>query len=164
MKEIAIEEDYPEFLNSKIETVVIPNQMKYVRQELEKEIESLNDIKHPWKIFSIGATPVASRTIKKDFMNNVRKELEKQRHSKDISSFKGKKIFVCIRYVLGRKYNITDLDNLTKNLLDALKHYAFGDDSEIIKLCVSKINIPKETNNKRWRELLESAYVGVAAY
>ena len=162
---------FPDGLDPKSQTILdftpLDRGMAYIAKDMEKELGSFKNLKYNSRIISIGPVPISSKKGRKMFIKSVRDDLKKRKAAKYLDSFKGKEIFVPILYCLGKKYAITDLDNLTKNLLDAIKNVVIGDDSEIVKLHTTKQRIlkdPKEKDGEKWRTLLESTIVGISIY
>lgn len=100
--------------------------------------------------FVIKTLPTTFRTRNKQQKQKVRKDI-KERISKEHTKKSCKRFFegelkIELTCFFNKRYSITDVDNIAKFTLDAMKGLAFKDDRQIKELLVKKLRAKKGAN------------------
>jgi Holliday junction resolvase RusA-like endonuclease len=96
----------------------------------------------PFILFFIRIPPTSHQSndteIKKAFRLAMREELE--RKAFDFSDFYDARLCVAVTFVMANGKTKNDVDNLAKNLLDALQGFAYRNDQQIDHLDLMRVN------------------------
>lgn len=110
-------------------------------------------------------TPVSYQSppiSKKEFIQDIEENIEKRDLNRCLDKFKDCELEIELHFFLASKYSKTDLDNLTKLMLDSMKGKIFPDDRQIKKLRIGKYLLPREKYlDHILRKVKEQVIVGI---
>ena len=114
-------------------------------------------------MFNLPPTPYSSQSTKENkryYRELIINEIDRRNLGKYKKRFAKKELEIYLCYLLGKKYSLSDLDNLTKIILDCLKGRVFSDDVQIKRLIIEKELVNKELKEDT-RNLLQQTIVKI---